>query len=1123
MFELPEKFSGDILDIKGTFASKYLFGTPAANLKAELNYTLTNKRLNFSRYPEFTFKNPMQRFESRNNELLYKGNLNENGEAKISKSINLSNRNIPEALNLNIEAVVHENGGGFTESKHSSVVYPYPVFVGLKNRNSWDGIRIKDTLRIPVIVLDESGKPVAGRSLSVKVYQNARYSWWEGRGNDRWDFRRQERTFVVHEETIQSASSPKEFKWSPTNSGQVFVEVKDIEGGHSAAQFVYASYWGGTENMRDIPEASHLNLMSKNLTHKIGDSIIISFEAPANGSAVVSLEHSDKIIEHRIVDVSAGRNTISFMANRDMLPNVYAVVSLFLPVKSVEGEKPMRYYGVLPINIEDESTRIPLNIITPEKIEPGEEFVIEVENKSQTENASFTLAVVDEGLLDLTNFKTPDPWKFYFQKLALGVRTSDNFDEIIGALMPDMDSYLSIGGGYEMEGSAKKANEQDSRRFKAVSLFSQVKEIKAKSREKIKFKMPQYIGSVRVQLVGVSNGAFVKKDTTVAVKKPLMILPTVPRATKPGDKFKIPVSVFATDESVKDVKVSLQVSPEIKIIGKNNFSLSFEKIGELDGNFEVETMPVLGNAKIIVSAVGGKYKIADTISLPVLSSSATYTEVLQGQILSGETWNAKIEPFGMANTHKATLVLSTMPNLRTGERLDYLINYPYGCLEQTVSGMFPQLYIDTFSDIDSKKRLEISENINAGIKRLSTFSLNRGFSYWPNQSNVSADNWSSSYAGHFMMEAKKAGYSIPNNLFNNWKNWEIQEANKTGRNFRNQAYRLFLLSMAGEEQTGAMNLMKENHLSNLDWVSKYLLAGAYYLAGNESAANQILEYKGRDLHEYRENSQSFGSSLRDRALAALVLTTMKKQREANEIYLELAKEWNQRNWWSTQESAFMLLAFAAISDKMSGSDVEAQWKVNGKSQKILVKPNKAQQIDLSDFGSADFEVSALNGTLFTELQTKGLPAEDKIKSGSKGIVLHRILYDKDGREITSSQIKQGETFWLVFKVTSVSPSRIENLALSSILPSGFEISNERFFGENNSLPIRISLSVPNYMDIRDDRVDWFFDLNSGETKNFAAQIHPSFAGSFRWSSVVLEAMYNPDYFVRIAGERIVVK
>jgi len=1119
--ELPKKFSGKEIKIKETFKSMYLFGTPAAGLKANIEFSLRSKALKFVRFPDFTFKNQMLRFEERDAESLFDGNLNSDGEVAISKAIDLRNRNFPEAATISIHATVYEKGGGFTESWHSTLVNPYPVFVGLKTRDYWDGVRTGDTLRVPIITLDENGKITAGRKLSVKVYQNRNYSWWESSENGRWDFRKQKQTYLVHEETIKSGSSVKEFKWVPESNGMLAVEIEDVEGGHSVAQFIYASYWGGSENIRSIPEASHLNLMSKKNNYDIGDSIYISFESPANGNALVSLENADKILETKFVRATAGKNVVSFVAAKNMMPNVYAVVSLFLPLKSVEGEKPMRYYGILPIKVEDEKTKLNLTLNAPKEIKPGEEFSIEITNPSK-ENASFTLAVVDEGLLDLTNFKTPDPWKFYFQKMALGIKTSDNYDEIIGALMPDMDSYLSIGGDGE---AANMAGKQKTQRFKAVSLFSGVQEVKAGKTEKIKFKMPQYVGSVRAQLIGVSQNAFSKDEANIVVKKPLMILPTAPRATKPGDKFRVPVSVFAMESDVKNTSVSLQVSPELKIIGKNNFTLSFEKPGELDGSFEVEALPILGGAKIIVKAESGKHKIADTIDLPIMSSSAFYTEVLQKQISSGETWQTKINAFGIEGTHKATLVLSTMPSLGADERLDYLIQYPYGCLEQTVSSIFPQLYIDKLRDLDSKTKQEITDNINSGIKRLAQFSLSKGFSYWPGQSG-NADSWASSYAGHFMLEAKNAGYSIPQTLLNTWKTWEIEQAKqKYVDNFRYQAYRLFLLSLAGEEQMGAMNLMKENNLDKLDWLSKYLLAGAYHLAGKESISKQVLEHGGNALSDYRENSGTYGSSLRDQAIAALVLAKMNMFGDALKIYQELAKEWNSRGWWSTQESAFALLAFSALKDKFSASDVEAEWKAGEKTGKVLIKANKPIRIDLTSFGSQEVSVNALNGIIFAELQTRGLPLEDKIRTESKGFAMERNLFSSTGERITASQIKQGEPFWIVFGVKSLANRSIQNLALSSILPSGFEISNERLREDDrpgwlNNL--RPSLSTADYTDIRDDRINWFFSLYPNETKVFAVQIHPSYAGEFRWPGLVLEAMYNPDYFARIAGERISV-
>jgi uncharacterized protein YfaS (alpha-2-macroglobulin family) len=444
-------------------------------------------------------------------------------------------------------------------------------------------------------------------------------------------------------------------------------------------------------------------------------------------------------------------------------------------------------------------------------------------------------------------------------------------------------------------------------------------------------------------------------------------------------------------------------------------------------------------------------------------------------------------------------------------------------LEQTVSSIFPQLYIDKLRDLDSKKKQEITGNINDGIKRLAQFSLSQGFSYWPNQSG-NADSWASSYAGHFMLEAKNAGYSIPQNLLNTWKNWEIEQAKKTyNKDFRNQAYRLFLLAVAGEEQMGAMNLMKENNLEKLDWLSKYMLAGAYHAAGKESIAKQVLEYSGHVLNDYRENSGTYGSALRDQALAALALAKMNNFGDALKIYQALAKEWNSKGWWSTQESAFALLAFSALKDKFSAGDVEAEWKAGTKTEKVLIKANKPLKIDLSSFGSQEVSVNALNGTIFAELQTRGLPLEDNIRTEYKGLALERTLFNQSGERITASQIKQGEAFWLVLGTRSLAASRLENLALSSILPSGFEISNERLNeydrpGWLNNM--RPSLSKPDYMDIRDDRINWFFSLYPNETKIFAVQIHPSYAGEFRWPGLVFEAMYNPDYFARIAGERV---
>jgi alpha-2-macroglobulin len=1121
--DLPDLLQGNKTHVGSLLESKYLFGTPAAGLKAEVSLLAVPRSVEFKRYPEFTFRNPMLYFDEVRS-TLYEGPLDEKGQYRMDTELpDLSG--VPEAATVRFKVKVYEKGGDYTESWHTVPVDPFPAWVGVQSRNNWYGVRTGDTLRVPVVAVDNKGKPLEGRRLKVRVYQNRRYSWWEGTRQDRWDFRTQQQTYLVHESEIRSAAAPREFKWVPTDEAQLFVEVIDEKGGHSTGFYVYSSQWGSMDVSRKVPEASHLALQTDKATYAVNSKLQVYFNAPAGARALVTLEQNGKVFDSRWVKTNAGQNRAEFPVTAEMVPNVYAVVSLILPHKEAAGDRPLRLYGIKSVGVEDPNTRLNLKIKAPKEVKPDQDFVVEVKNNSK-EAASFTVAVVDEGLLDLTNFKTPDPWEFYFRKMALNLMTLDNLDEIIGALLPDMDTYLSVGGDGEM---AQRRGHPKVQRFKAVSLFSGVKQVGAGQNAKVKFKMPHYVGSVRVMVIGASQRGFVGTDTVMAVRQPLMVLPTLPRVARPGDRFDIPVSVFAMDNQVKSAKVSLELPPELKALGPTSQDVTFSGPGEKDVKFSVQVAAKIGAAKVVIRATGSGHKAFEVVELPIMSPGAYVTDVVENMVDAGKSATFAIKPFGIDKTHKATLVLSAMPSIRIDERLNYLIRYPYGCVEQTTSSVFPQLYLEKLTDLNPQRKKEVAANIQAGIERLRSFALDKGFTYWPGDGYSSsrvADAWATSYVGHFLLEAKRLGYNVPQSLLDSWKGWEKDMAKQVKPdNHRYQAYRLYLLALAGEPQMGAMNLLRENYAPVLDPLSRRLLAASYQLAGQKAVAQQVLTATDAPIAKYRELSGTYGSSIRDQGLSAWVLLQMGHTQEAQRVYKSLVDDFKQYSWWSTQETVFTLLAFSALTSTFSGSDIEVEWgPAGGALQKKVVSTKRTVRIDLTKFGERDIVVRALNGLVFAEVHTEGLPLEDRIQTGNSGLRIERSFYDSDGLPMTMAQIQQAQAFWVVYRVQNTGTNRVEGLALSSLFPAGFEIVNERLSEDDGPAWVRnLKRKTADYTDIRDDRVNWFFNLYANETADFAVQVHPSYAGEFRWPGLVLEAMYSPEYYARIAGQKVGVK
>jgi uncharacterized protein YfaS (alpha-2-macroglobulin family) len=1120
--DLPEVIQGQNAVLNAFLESKYLFGTPAAELKSTIEMVTVPRGMDFKRYPEFTFSNPMVFFDEIRTDL-FSGSLDSKGQVEIKSDLpDLSG--VPEAALIRFNVKVYEKGGDYTESWHSTLVNPYPAWVGIKSQDSWASVKTGDTLRVPVVAVDAKGRAIEGQKLRVRVYQNRRYSWWEGSRNYRWDFRSQQQTYLVHESEMRSSNIPKNFVWTPEDEAQLFIEVTDLQGGHSSGVYMYSSQWGYTGSSNKAPEASHLALQTDRNTYPVDSQMNLFFDAPKGAHALVSLEQNGKVFETKWVNTHAGKNRVEFKITKEMVPNVYAVVSLILPHQLAAGDRPLRLYGIQSAVVEDPATRLELTVKTPSEVKPDQEFVVEVQNSSKSE-ASFTVAVVDEGLLDLTGFKTPNPWKFYFRKMGLNLWTLDNLDEVIGALLPDMDTYLSVGGDEELD---QRRGHPKAQRFKAVSLFSGVQTVGAGKTTKVRFKMPHYVGSVRIMVIGASERGFSGFDTTMAVRQPLMVLPTLPRVARPGDRFDIPVSVFAMDQKVKSAQVTLKLPKELKALGPISQTVTFNGPGEKDVRFAVEVAPHLGTAKVEVHATGSGHSAHETIELPIMSPGAYKTDVIDTMVEAGAMLNLSIKPFGIDNTHKSTLIFSSMPSIRVDERLRYLIQYPYGCLEQTISSVFPQLYLEKFTELNAQRKKEVSENIKAGIERLRLFALEKGYMYWPSNdygSGRNADAWATSYAGHFLLEAKKQGYAIPEVLMSAWKLWEKDLANHVkSDNHRYQAYRLYLLAQAGDAQMGAMNLLRENHGPALDPLSRHLLAAAYVLAGQKPVAAQVLAGKVESILSYRELAGTYGSALRDQALTAWVLLQMGNMSEAQRAYLNLIQEFKRYTWWSTQETAFTLLAFSALASKMPSTDVDVEWSVAGEGiQKKLIS-SRPYKVDLSKQGAKDVLVKSTNGLVFVELQTEGLPIEDGVVTGSQGLRMERLFYDQDGTPMTEAQIHQSQSFWVVYRVQNLEARKLEGLALSSLFPAGFEIINERLSQDEGPQWTRnLRRKYATYTDIRDDRINWFFDLHAGEIADFVVKVHPSYAGDFRWPGVILEAMYSPEYFARITGSRVEVK
>jgi uncharacterized protein YfaS (alpha-2-macroglobulin family) len=584
------------------------------------------------------------------------------------------------------------------------------------------------------------------------------------------------------------------------------------------------------------------------------------------------------------------------------------------------------------------------------------------------------------------------------------------------------------------------------------------------------------------------------------------------------------------DSSISHVQITASVSNNLSILGSSKITIPFTKPAEKDGAFLLSVGNRIGADTITVTATG-KNETADySVHLPITSPNPLYTEVIDTMVTKNKPVTLTARKFGLPGTNQATLAFTRIPDIQLDKRYSYLITYPYGCIEQTVSAAFPQLYLFNLVDLKQHQKQAVTDDINATIKKLLKFQLSMGFSFWPNSTyhRPEYSDWGSTYTGHFLVAAKALGYHVPNALYQHWLQEAQDGALRVNReNHRYQTYRLFVLALAGKAHLGAMNLVRENHLSELDPLSKKFLAAAYFINGNKQAARAIDRSISADIPQYREMSGTYGSTLRDQAFMTYLCLKMEDLQNASLLLKRLVKDFSSPRWYSTQETAIALLSLGTYYDisPFTAGAIKFSVKMGDQKEQSHTLTGYQSVLNLADIWDKPITIgSDTDNPLFVNLFVKGVPIESRVSTKNKGIQLTRNMYSEEGQSLALTYQKQGQPIWVIYTIQSMYNVDLEEIVLSSIFPAGWEIINTRLTGEEPPNWVReMGLQSGEYMDIRDDRVNWFFDLMGGKKIYLGVKINPTFKGSYSLPPVIAEAMYAPEYYAHIEGGRVEVR
>lgn len=909
--------------------------------------------------------------------------------------------------------------------------------------------------------------------------------------------------------------------------GEILLEIGDPQGGHRAGYFFSSYWWGDSPRSRT---ADIVNLKLDKDAYLPGETALVTLNTPAKGRALLTVEKGGEILERRWQELD-GTGVVSFglEVTEGHIPNAYISVMVYQPFGETNNDLPLRMYGILPLLVKNENTKFGFELTLPDAIRPDEEFTVELQTTNRRQ-AQFTLAVVDEGILDITRFKTPEPWTHFFAKQRLLTRTYDNYSDIIDLSGGYIHNLLSVGGSSEAEPPGYRelqAQLEDAMRFEPVSIFQGPFYTDQEGYASFDVQVPNYIGSVRVMVVGANQGSYGQQEEQVAVKSPLMVLPTLPRVLGPQDRITVPVTVFALEENLGEVQVTIDCEGPLEVLGARQVSISFGTEDRQEVFFELRAGAEIGVAEITVAAfsTAWAYENQNQVELAVRPYNPYIYLSTEELVATGQTVEFVIPKAGVAGTDSLTFTLSSRRGLNIDHRLQWLIRYPYGCLEQVTSAVFPQLYLAELYPLKAEELRDIDKNINAAIQSFREYQLEQGgFSYWPNGSVV--NEWATNYVGHFLLEAGRKGYHVPGDLLENWAAYQRTAAKNTRSGSLTQVYRLYLLALAGQPELGVMNYVRENRLAELGNPAKYLLAGAYDLLGYTNVGSEILSIANLEVVDYFEFGDTFGSALRDKAVILDVMVGLHDYSAASQLYDYIARELSSNRWYSTQSTAYGLMALTKYVSAVTEVPPELRGflHVDGgefieiKGADVVVKTS----LDTKEAKSLTFTNTA-SIPLFATLVWEGIPRRGDLEPDHSKLVLKRQFLNEAGEPVEISRTQQGDSFYAVYQVAQEGYEYIDEVALVQVLPAGWEIENLRLL--EAGLPDwanDYNLGQEKYVDIRDDRIMWFFDQYYYYSSDFIVKLNAVTVGEFYLPPTLVEAMYNNDYKVTTAGQVVEV-
>jgi len=1099
-----------------------LFGSPAQNRRTRGRLQISPSSFEFKAYSDYRFTSPFLTEDSASlslNTTLADTNTDADGRASFNLDLDKFQGGTYK-LKFTAEGF-DQAGGRSVKSINTALISPFDYLVGYKANGNLNYINAKSERNVEFIAISQSLETLAKKSLSLELLEIQHISTLVKHHDGTYRYQSVKREESLGSNPVVFDKQGYVHPIDTASPGDYALVIKDAKG-YQVARVNYSIV--GTGNLAGkIDKHEELVVKLDKSDYQAGEDIELSIKAPYVGAGLISIE-SDKVHQFKWFSTKTQSSIHNIRIPTGLEGNAYVNVSFVRDIGSREIYTSPLSYAVVPFSIDKSKRRIDLSLEVPEIVRPGKNMSI---GFSASESSKVVVFAVNEGILQVANYKTPDPLGHFLQKRSLDVSTM----QIMDLLLPDFDLVKSLsaaGGGAarEMRALAKNIN-PFARKLDAPAVYwSGIVDAGPES-SSVEFAVPDtFAGELRVMAVAVGREAVGAVADSSIVRGPFVLSPNLLTQAAPGDEFDVTLGVAnIMDGSGKNAAIKIQVNgtKHLSFIGDTTRTLNIDEGSEASATFRVRATSNLGAAEITFIATHGEEKLQRRASFSVRPAMPYFTRLTTGYENNGNLRHT-IDRALFPDLALQQISASSSPLVLVDGLTQYLENYPHGCTEQVVSKVFPIVGLMNhpyFASSETEEEQQIQEHFSHLINKLRERQLaSGGFSFWPG-GGVVAD-YPSIYVAHFLVEAEALGLSVPRDMLNRTKQFleEFVTRSSTGLDqARNRANAIYVLTRMGSVTTNYLvDLEDQLELDNAKkWrkdLSASYMAASYQLLQKHAIAKRLIQ--GYRIGEKAGSDYGdFHSPLAQDAQHVYLLARHFPDRVKNldgQYILDLVDR-IFKGEYNTISSAYSVLALGAYSQVTA--DVKAELPVDNveaaaQALTFLLKDTSGKITDITTkytpFPTASYpvveagsvlETSADSSLFYLDMQA-GFDAVFPDSPVRKGLEVYRDFLDEQGKVISNA--RQGDELTVRLKIRALDNKTLTNIALIDLLPGGFEVIRSSV--QRKAYDWRAS-----YVDVREDRVVYYGDFDS-RVKEISYRVKVTSSGAFVVPPTYAESMYD---------------